>query len=152
MALFTKPEAYQKQIIIYINEKDYQKAYELSKEFAERFKADLIPHFLLAKSAFWMKNYGEATIAARKAFNMAHNKDDIIMCAIILSTAYYLNGDNKNCREVLQAIKEDHNVDVQKLMLTYALVANDPNAAAKHIDRLYKINRRLAEDFMMKFF
>lgn len=152
MVLFTKPEAYQKQIVLYLNNKNYQSAYELSKEFVERFREDLSSYILLAKSAFWMKKYGEATVAGRKAFNMTNNKDDLIVCGVILSTAYYMLGDQKNCREVLEALKADGNQDAQRLMLLVALAANDEKAAAKQIEKLYRINRRLAEDFIMKFF
>ncbi|MDO8553622.1 MAG: CDC27 family protein [Candidatus Micrarchaeota archaeon] len=152
MALFTKPDAYQKQITIYLNNKNYESAYDLAKEFSERFGQELTSHFLLSKSAFWMKKYPEAIVAGRKAFNMAHAKEDMILCGIILSTAYYMQGDVKNSQEVLEAVNRDGNTDVEKLMFICALAVQDEKAAMEHVNRLYKINRRMAEDFVMKFF
>ena len=152
MALFTKPEAYQKQVVIYLNSKEYENAYNLAKEFAERFGQDLTSHFLLSKSAFWLNKYPEAVVAGRKAFNMAHANEDMLLSGIILSTAYYMLGDIKNCHEVLEAVNKDGNTDVEKLMFICALAAKDESAAMEHINKLYKINRRMAEDFVMRFF
>lgn len=150
MVIFTKRESYQKQIAVYLGNRDYQKAYELSKEYVERFGEDVVSHFLLMKSAFWLRKLDEAITEGRKAFNLSHG-EDMVVCAIILSSAYYLKGDHEGCYEVLNSARTDGNADVEKMMFIYSLAANNEKEAMRHIDRLYKINRRLAEEFVMKF-
>ncbi|MBS3067104.1 hypothetical protein J4450_00255 [Candidatus Micrarchaeota archaeon] len=150
MVIFTKRESYEKQIAIYLGNRDYQKAYELSKEFVERFSTEMIAHFLLMKSAFWLKNFDEAIKEGREAFNLSHG-EDMLTCAIILSSAYYLNGNQEECYKLLGKMKTEGNPDVEKLMFIYSLAANNEQEAMTHIDKLYKINRRLAEEFIMKF-
>ena len=150
MVVFTKHEAYEKQIAIYLGNREYQKSYDLSKEFVERFKDEMIAHFLLMKSAFWLKRFDEAITEGRIAFNLATG-EDMLTCAIILSSAYYLKGDSENCYKLLDRIKADGNPDVEKLMFIYSLAVKDEKKAMEHINKLYAINRRLAEDFILKF-
>jgi len=150
MVIFTKREAYEKQIAIYLGNRDYQKAYDLSKEFVERFSEEMLSHFLLMKSAFWLKNLDEAIKEGRIAFNLSHG-EDMVTCAVILSSAYYLNGNSKECYDLLNKMRSEGNPDVEKLMFVYSLAVNNEKEAMVHIDKLYKINRRLAEEFVMKF-
>ncbi len=150
MVILTKKEAYEKQIALYLNNREYEKAYLLSKEFSEKFKDEMTPYFLLMKSAFRMKKFDEAIIAGRHAFNKSEGQDTVI-CAVILSSAYYLNGDNKQCYDLLAKMKLNGSSDIEKLMFIYSLTAKDEKEAMAHIDNLYRINPRLAEDFIMKF-
>lgn len=150
LMIFTKREGYEKQIALYFGTKDYQKAYDLAREFVERFGQDMMPHFLLMKSAFWLKRFEEAIREGRMAFNMA-TSEDLTTCGVILSTAYYLNGNNQECYELLERLKTDGNADAEKLMFIYSLAVKDEQAAMEHINKLYRINRRVAEEFIMKF-
>ncbi len=77
--------------------------------------------------------------------------EDMIICSIILSSAYYLNGNNEECYDLLNKMQIDGNPDADRLMFIYSLAINDKQKAMEHIDKLYKINRRLAEEFIMKF-
>ncbi len=150
MVIFTKRESYEKQIAIYLGNRDYQKAYDLSREFVERFSAEMLAHFLLMKSAFWIKKFDEAIKEGRAAFNLSQG-EDMLTCAVILSSSYYLNGNQEECYKLLSKMKADGNPDVEKLMFIYALAVKNEQEAMQHIDKLYKINRRLAEEFIMKF-
>lgn len=149
---FTKKESFTKQIALYLNNKDYENAYAISKEFASKFSNELTAHFLLAKSAFWAKRFDEAVVAGRNAFNLASGQTDMITCAVLLSTAYYMLGDYGHCYELLNELDATNNADVEKLMFLLALAANNEKEAAKRVANLYSINRRVAEDFVMKFF
>lgn len=102
------------------------------------------------KSAFWLKKFDEAIKEGREAFNLSHG-ESMLTCAIILSSAYYLKGDYENCHKVLDTIKAEGNADLEKLMFIYSLAVENEKEAMKHIDKLYRINRRLAEEFVMKF-
>jgi len=150
MVDFTKPEAYEKQIAVYLANTQYQQAYELSKQFVEKFGQDMISHFLLMKSAFWLKKFDEAIKEGRIAFNLAHDKD-MVICAIVLSSAYYLKGEYEKAYELLNDITTKDNEDVEKLLFIYSLAINNEKAAMQHIEKLYNINRRLAEDLVLKF-
>lgn len=150
MILFTKRETYEKQIAIYFHDGSYEKAYVLSREFAERFKEEVTAHFLLMKSAFWMNKFEEAIASGIVAFNLSHG-NDMLTCGVLLSSAYYLKGDIEQCQTLLGKLKAEGNTDVQRLMIITALALQDEKEAEKQINQLYHINRRVAEEFVQKF-
>ena len=147
-----KKEPYIRQIALYISNKEFDRAYILAQDFSSKFKGELIAHFLMAKAAFRLKKFYEASIAARKAFALANNKQDMIICAIILAASYYVLGDRIQAYQVLNKFKSDENPDIEKLMLIFVLSAQNEGEAMQHIEKLYSVNRRLAEDFIQRFF
>jgi len=148
MVVFTKPESYELQIVLYLKNKEYAKAYSLSKEFVECFNSEMVAHFLLMKSAFWLKKFDEAIKEGRKAFNLSHG-DDLLTCAIIISNAYYLNGNPNEAYNLLVKIQSEGNAEVEKLLFLYSIALNNNKEAIRHIDNLYKLNRKLAKEFII---
>lgn len=133
--------------------KEFDRAYTLAQDFADKFKHELTAHFLLAKTAFRLKKFAHATKAARSAFNLASTKQDMLTCAVVLSASYYLQGQKDEAYKVLSKVGAGSNsTDVERLMFVYASSVQDEQAAVQHLDRLYKLNRRMAEEFIQRFF
>ena len=68
-----KQAAYQRQLILYLQNQSNSQAYDFAKQYVAEFPDDMIAHFLLAKAALASGNFEEATHAARKAFNLSKN-------------------------------------------------------------------------------
>jgi len=144
--------AYIKQNVLYLNNKDYGKAYEFSKEFVQKFPAEMIAHFLLAKAAFCLGRHEEAVLGARKAFNLAADADDMLSCAILASTAYYeLKEYGKGLELLKQVEKTKTSEELEELLFIFSLAMEDEKEAMKHVQDLYKLNKKAAEEFIAKF-
>ncbi|MFH2106080.1 MAG: hypothetical protein ABII22_02380 [Candidatus Micrarchaeota archaeon] len=145
-----KKEAYLKQIIIYLNKRDFAKAFSLAQEFTQKFPDGLISHFFLAKSAFYLKDYGVAESEARKAFNLS-NKADLVSTGILLSSILYAKNKLKEGYGVLESVQGCvANVkEVQELMAIFSLALNNPERAAMHMGKLLDINKTYADDFIL---
>lgn len=149
---FTRKEPYLKQIMLYVQNQEFERAYALAQDFIGKFQKEVTAYFLLSKVAFRLKKFPEATQAARTAFNLATTKQDMISCAVVLSAGYYMQGNNDDAYKVLHQVGGDGNSDVERLMFLFALSVQNEAEAVQHLDRLYQINRRMAEDFIQRFF
>ncbi len=142
---------YTKQAIIHIRNKDFESAYRLTKEFVERYDKEMIAHFLLAKSAFWLDRFDEAAGEARKAFNLA-KKEDMATCAILAGTAYF---ELKEYRKGLELLKEVEGMGktegLEELLFLFSMAAEDPEGAAKHLGDLYDLNRERTDKIYKRF-
>ena len=151
---FSKPEAFVKQIIIYLVQKEYDLAFALSKEFVVTFPNNLLAHFFLAKSAFWIRNFVIAIDEGRKAFNMSVG-NDLITTGVLLASAYYIYGDFQKGYLVLVAVENalpnELTPEFEEIISIYSLALNNPENAEKHIKRLYELNSKYAESFILKF-
>ena len=149
---FTKKDPYIKQIGLYMENGQSERAYALAQDFADKFKQELAAHFLLAKTAFRLKKFSEAVAAARTAFNLATSKQDMVTCALVLSASYYVQGEIDEAYKVLHKVGGEGDSDVEKLMFIYASSVKEAAEATQHLDRLYQINPRLADRFIQRFF
>ena len=144
--------AYIKQNALYLKNKDYGRAYEFSKEFTQKFPGEMIAYFLLAKAAFCLERYEEAAMVARKAFNMASEPEDVLTCAIMASTAYYEMGEYSKGLELLKQVEKiKANEELEELLFIFSLALKDEKEAMKHVQELYKLNKKAAEDFMARY-
>lgn len=142
-----KKESFIKQIVIYLNENEAQKAYLLAKEFVERFPSDMVSHYLLAKASFWLGKYDEALSEGRKAFNMARAAD-LVPCAIIIASAHYQLGKYAEGYRILNQIEAKDNANLEKLKLAFAIAQGQEKEAVSILDVLFKINREEAQKLL----
>jgi tetratricopeptide (TPR) repeat protein len=141
----TKKEAFIKQIVIYMNGQDYDKAYELCQGFVKKFPGEMVSHFLQARSAFALKRFDETKIEARKAFSMSTNKEDMLASALLASTAHLELKEYANGYELLRRMEEKKDSsDLQSAMVVFSLALRDKQEVVKHLDKLYALNERLA--------
>jgi cytochrome c-type biogenesis protein CcmH/NrfG len=151
MSVFTKPDSFTKQIAIFLNAEEYSRAYDLSKEMVEKFPNELIAHFLLAKSSFWLENYQEAAGEGQKAFNKAETKEDMMICAVFISSAQFMLGKYDAGYKLLRLFEKDKNEDVERMLFIFSTAMEDKAAASHHANELMKINKKAALKLIERF-
>ena len=151
---FTKKESFIKQLLFYYSRKEYDLAFPLSKEFIATFPKSAVSHFFLAKTAFMVQNYTVAIEAARNAFTLSQG-NDIITTGVLLSSVYYLAGELEKGYKVLQDIQSSlggvQSQEYEQLLSLYCIAFNNPSRALEHTKKLYEINSRYADDFVLRF-
>jgi tetratricopeptide (TPR) repeat protein len=151
----TKKDTFIKQIMIYIKNKDYGNAYLVAKEFNEKYPDDLISNFLLAKACFYLNKYDEALIAGRKTFALSTGQD-IVTAAVLLGSIYFMRHEFVEGYKLLESLENNKkiriNSEIEELLTIFSLALNNPQQAMRHVDRLYQLNSRYAEDFIVRFF
>ncbi len=151
MAGFTKKEAFIKQVALYLKNEDYRQAYPMAKELVTKFPDDLAGHFLLSKTAFWLDKYDESILEGRKAFNMSNEKD-MLICAILMASAFFKAGRYREGYDFLCSVKElrdDEEVRTMLFLFSYAL--KNEKAALEHAEMLYRMNKDAAMSLVSKF-
>ncbi len=144
---------YISQITIYLKNKDYQNAHNLSKEFSEIFPDEIVARFFLAESAYWSGDYRQAAIEGHRAFNKATDYQDMLSCAMVVGSAHFELKEYAKGLEILKHMEKRVSSDkLEKMMFTYFMAMHNTNAAARHIDELYKMNREMAMDVLEKYF
>lgn len=149
MAIFQKKESFVKQIAIYINNVDYQSAYSLAKEFVAMFPGEMVSHFMLAKAAFWSGYYEESVSEGKRAFTHAATPD-FVPCVIVTASACYRLGRYKEGMAMLNGVK-DKTEDLEKLRFIFAVAMDDAKAASSCMDELFRINKKVAEELLLRF-
>ncbi|MFH0884204.1 MAG: CDC27 family protein [Candidatus Micrarchaeota archaeon] len=143
---------YMKQIVIYLSQNDFQKAYELSREYTTNFEKEMISHFLFAKASFALEKYQEAALSARTAFNLSANEDDMLTCAVLASTAYFKLKDYQGGLELLRQMEKIKvSEELEELLFVFSLAMKEESEAVKHLDTLYGLNRKTAENLLIRF-
>lgn len=152
MAEFSGKPPYLKQIALYFQEGNYQKAYEMSKEFVEKHPDTMLSHFLLAKSAFWTGDFQTAKKEALKAFNLSEGQDELALSGILLSCTYYRLREYQRGMDLLRLLKSKVKTkeSIMKLKFIFALALHDEPAAMRHLDELHDINKKEASRIMLK--
>jgi len=151
MVEFTKKEAYARQLAIFIRNEDRQRAYELSKEFVNAHPDEMLAHFLLALAAYRLDKFDEAKLEGRKAFNLASSADDMLVSALLTSSAYYNKGEYTQGYELLKTIEKRKSTDeLQKRMFIFAMALGKSDEALQHMDELFKMNESMAADMVLK--
>jgi len=147
----THARAYVKQISLYLNNEDYEKAHSLSREFVAAFKDNLPAHTLLALSAYRVGEFDEAAKEGRTAFNMTNNPDDMLACALITALAYYDLGEFEKGYEILSAMEKSKKTDgLESLLVIFALALNSPDEAFRHYEELHTLNKDAAEGLLFR--
>jgi len=145
---FTKKASYIRQLSLYIRYGDQQKAYFLSKDFVERFPQETCSHFLCAEAAFSMGNYEEAAIEGRKAFNMSKCFDDMLIAALVTSSAYLKRGQYKKGYQLLKEMeKHGHSEELESALIVFCLALSNQEDAMVHFRKLYNLNEKMATEF-----
>jgi tetratricopeptide (TPR) repeat protein len=140
--------AYVKQTLLYLENGDYGKAYEFSKEFVEKNPKDMMAQFLFAKSAFWTDSFDEAIDHGSRAFNLAANKEDMALCAIVIASAYFKTERYQKGYALLKTLDATKNEDVQKLLLLFSIALNDQKSIENQIAVVYEINSKMIEELL----
>jgi len=144
-----KREAFVKQVAIYLGDGHYENAYALARDFAAKFPAEMVSHYLLARAAFWTGRFGETVDEGRKAFNLA-KRADLGACAAITASGLYSLGRYKEGFELLSRVRARGDEDLEKLRFTFAMVMGRRKEAIECIDDLFRINRKEAERLLEK--
>lgn len=152
MPEFNSKKPYLKQLSLYFKNGSHKEAYSLSEAFVKKFPKEMISHFFLARSAFWLNDYVTARDEALKAFNLSNGEDEMAVAGILLACAYYQIRDYSHGIEVLNLLRTDlpQREDIPKLKFVFALALNDESAAMKHLETLYEINKNAASELIMK--
>jgi len=140
------------QIAAYIRNKSYEKAYEMAKEFAEKFPDEMIAHFFLSESAFWLSKYEEAALEGSKAFNKSATNEDMLASAIITGSAYYELQQYAKGFGLLKLMERRRtNESLERLLFLFSMALNDHSEAASHLNELYGLNQKAAEELAIRY-
>lgn len=144
-----KDVAYQKQIVLYINNKSCSQAYEMSMEYLKEYPDDMVAHFLCAKSALLISKDAEAALEARKAFNLAKNEADMLMCVIHACVAYFKLGEYAKGFELLKATESIRTCEEsEQLFFLFSLATNNDAEAGRHFNAMISIDSDAAHGFL----
>ncbi|MEW6036406.1 MAG: hypothetical protein AB1529_07375 [Candidatus Micrarchaeota archaeon] len=149
MVEFSRPEAYSKQVSIYLKESMDEKALELCKDFVKMFPGELMAHLLMAESWFRLNRFFECKVEAGKALRLAQSEDDIRFCTMIYSTACFQLKDYIEGYNVLKgAMKGKFIAEVEEALLVFSLAMADEQKAMHHMKNLMVLNRDRAINFV----
>lgn len=148
MVEFTKVGSFTKQIALFLKHNSYEKAYALAKQMMEKFPDKMITHFLLAKSAFWLGKYKEAVVEGQNAFNKCKKRKDMIACALLLGSAYFMTEEYAKGYKLLRIFKDDNDEGLKKMLLIFSIIVGKEEVAAEHAQELLEINSNAAEELM----
>ncbi len=144
---------YTSQIAAYLRNKNYEKAYTFSKEFVQKFPNEMVAHYLLSQSAFWVKKYGEAALEGSRAFNKSDSRDDMLACAVITASAYYELKEYEKGHKLLEVMaRRKTNESLESLFFLFSIARNDGRAAAEHLNELYRLNQQAAKEMAARYF
>ena len=151
MGIFTKPDGYVKQISLYLDAADYEKAHSLAQDMVNSFPNEMISHFLLAKCSLRIGKYEEALQQALRAFNMSSDRKDLLAAGLLAASAdFMLNRFDEGVRMLLN-FEEDNNEDIERLEVIFSAAMGDEESAAKHVRALMKLNKKAAEELIERF-
>ncbi len=140
------------QSAAYLRNKDYEKAYNLAKEFAAKFPDEVVAHYFLSASAFWLKKYDEAILEGSRAFNKSTSDDDMLRCTIITASAYYELKKYEKGFQLLEIMeKRKTNENLERLLFLFSMARNNGKEAAVHLNELYRLNQQAAEEMIAKY-
>jgi tetratricopeptide (TPR) repeat protein len=145
-----KEAAYQKQIVIYLNNRAYQQACDFSKEYVAAYPNDMAAHFLAAKASLKCDRFAEAAGEARLAFNLAKNEEDMTMCAVHAAVAYYRLGEYRKGYEIIKATDGFSPCqEIEQLAFLLCLALDMDSEGAKHFRKMFDIDKPAADRFIM---
>ncbi len=146
-----KPQAYAKQIAIYLQKKAIPEAYELAEKYAKTYPKDGTAHYLLAMCAYEMKDYRESAQAGRKAFNFAQIKEDMVAGALIAACGYYRTEEYEKGCKLLQKMEEiKDSPEVEEMLVCFSIAMRDEKAILAHVKKLLDLNKKAGERMLLK--
>lgn len=149
MVEFSKPEAYLKQIAVYLKEQMNEQAYALSQDFVKKFPSELLSHVLLAETAFRLGRFQQSKVEAQKGMRLAQSENDIRFCATVFSTAcFQLKDYIEGYNTLKSSMKGKFLPEVEESLLILALAMADEQKALHHMKNLMVLNRQKAMEFM----
>jgi len=151
MPIFTKVDSFTKQIALFIKNGDYGSAYNLAKEMVQAFPQEMISHFLLAKSAFWMEKYPEAIEEGSRAMNIASQRQDMITCAVLVSNARFMLHEYEKGLTLLELFENDKDEDIERMLVIFSSAMDRQEYVDKYIRELMKINSKSAKELIERF-
>jgi hypothetical protein len=144
-----KENAYQKQIILYLGNRCFRQAYDFSMEYVSAYSEDMVAHFLAAKSALKIERYEDAAIEARKAFNLAKDDADLLMCAIHAGVAYYRLGEFRKGYELLGLMADRKPCqELEQIMFLFCTALSLDIEAASHFNAMFRMDGSAADRFV----
>ncbi len=145
-----KDVAYQKQIIIYLNNRAYQQACDFAKEYVTAYPDDMAAHFLAAKAALRCDRFTDAATEARIAFNLARTEEDMTMCAVHAAVAYYRLGEYRKGYEILKSTANFKPCqEIEQIAFLICLALDMDCEGAVHFRRMFEIDKPAADRFIM---
>jgi hypothetical protein len=147
---FTKKESYIKQTILYLNNKNYTAALGLAKKFTEKFPDEMVAHFLLAKSAFWSRDYELSLRESLVAFNKSEGNDRV-PCALLAGCSYYQLGRYRDGYKFITAAKLPANEEVEQMRLIFSIFLENSENIEKHAEKLLALNEESAKRLLARF-
>ncbi len=140
------------QIDFYLKNKEYDKAHGLAGEFVSRFPDEMVSHFLLSRSAFELGLYAEAVNEGSRALNKAVSDKDMLACAVLTGSAYYMSGRYQEGIKLMHFMEQKKtSEDLERLFILLALAIKDGKEAAEHLNDLYQINKVAADEIIRRY-
>ena len=149
-------KGYTKQMALYLQNQDYEKAYEFGLEFANSYPDEMIAHYQLSAAAYHVGKYEEGREHGRKAFNMATADHDMLACAVQASLCYLKLGQYREGFHLLKEMEKRKRQDqleneLQEALFVFSVVMKNKAEAVDHIDKLYALNKELALKLMKSY-
>ncbi len=146
---FTKKESYAKMISIYMKERMDRQAYDLSREFVAKFPGELIPHLLMAETAYRLERYSEAKVEGRKALKYATSETDMIFCTMVFASACFHLKDYIEAYTLLKEVSAKKTIlEVEEALFVFSLAMRNESQAIDHMKNLLELNRDHALELM----
>lgn len=149
--VFQHEHSFIKQIIIYLQNREHEKAYQLSDEFVKKFPDSLMSHYLLAKSCYWTKRFPDALREGHAALRISTTPKDMAALGVFIACVCYELKRYTVGYELLQTLQDIKDERIEKAMFILSLCMDEPETALLHVDELYHINKETADEFVDKF-
>ena len=146
---FTKKASFTKQIALYLKNGNYDAALPLAKQFLEKFPEEMVAHFLLAKAAFWKKEYELSLKESLQALRMC-GVEDSSPAAVLAASSHYMLGRYAEGHKFLSQMTEPKTEELERMKIIFAAVVGDEAGAERHAEELFKINKKAAEELLIK--
>jgi len=149
---FTKKEAFLRQIAEYLRENRLTEAYDLSKDFVNKFPDEAVAHYTLGRASLMTERLEEAKTAARKAFNLANGPEDVLTCAILAASVYYRTGEYAKGYEILKGAEKGWKTDeLERLLIIFSLEMKERETALTHFKELLQLNEKMAQELLARY-
>ncbi|MGC8923662.1 MAG: tetratricopeptide repeat protein [Candidatus Micrarchaeia archaeon] len=141
--------AYAKQVLTYVNSRNYADALRLALEMAKNYPSSFLSAFILSKAYFWNDMYDDAESHATKAVSYAKNENDRNRARFFLSLVYIQKDDLRKAYEILDQIPKS-SLDPYYWELKVILDLALDRGSEDDFKRLYLLNREMAEKLLIE--
>ncbi len=145
--------AYISQSVTFLKNNCYSEAYKIAKEFTSLYPDEVISNYLFSQSAYFLGKYEESATAARKAFNLSKNKDDMRVSGLRACLAYYQLKEYQKGISILEALENIlADEDLEQFTFLFHTAMKNPDKASKHLQKMIDFNAKAARNFCTPFF